>query len=176
MISNFLYKARIQLGKYDHIQGGGGWISSEVTSTYDLVEQMHFHYVRVVKARDLPPKPVTGSCDPYVDQRDKEMEQRDDYLGEVVFDMNEVPTRVPPDTPLAPQWYRLEDRRGGERLRSVAGRIQTVIWDMATQLLKEKDYRLYCFIVFCLIATLILYVNCDTFQNHSSALPKAPKI
>ncbi|KAH0761284.1 hypothetical protein KY290_017357 [Solanum tuberosum] len=43
------------------------------------------------------------------------MEQRDDYLGEVVFDMNEVPTRVPPDTPLAPQWYRLEDRRGGER-------------------------------------------------------------
>ncbi|KAH0761285.1 hypothetical protein KY290_017358 [Solanum tuberosum] len=69
MISNFLYKARIQLGKYDHIQGGGGWISSEVTSTYDLVEQMHFHYVRVVKARDLPPKPVTGSCDPYVDQR-----------------------------------------------------------------------------------------------------------
>ncbi|XP_024988293.1 FT-interacting protein 1-like [Cynara cardunculus var. scolymus] len=37
---------------------------------------------------------------------------RDDYVGKVVFDLNEVPTRVPPDSPLAPQWYRLEDRRG----------------------------------------------------------------
>uniref|UniRef100_A0A1S4CJI2 Protein QUIRKY-like n=1 Tax=Nicotiana tabacum TaxID=4097 RepID=A0A1S4CJI2_TOBAC len=143
--------------------------SDRVTSTYDLVEQMHFLYVRVVKARDLPPNPVTGSCDPYVEVklgnykgktkhfdkkvnpewkqvfafskekiqssilevfvRDKEMVQRDDYLGKVVFDMNEVPTRVPPDSPLAPQWYRLVDRRGESKVR---GEVMLAVW-MGTQ-------------------------------------------
>jgi hypothetical protein len=49
-------------------RGGGGWISSErATSTYDLVEQMFYLYVRVVKAKDLPTNPVTGSCDPYIE-------------------------------------------------------------------------------------------------------------
>ncbi|PHT65001.1 hypothetical protein T459_29426 [Capsicum annuum] len=162
-----------QLGqRWPHggFRGGGGWITSDrVTSTYDLVEQMHFLYVRVVKARDLPPNPVTGSCDPYVEVklgnykgktkhfdkkvnpewkqvfafskekiqssvievfvRDKEMVQRDDYLGKVVFDMNEVPTRVPPDSPLAPQWYRLEDRRGESKVR---GEVMLAVW-MGTQ-------------------------------------------
>ncbi|CBI24847.3 unnamed protein product, partial [Vitis vinifera] len=50
---------------------------------------------------------------------------RDDYLGRVVFDMNEVPTRVPPDSPLAPQWYRLEDRRGEGKVR---GNIMLAVW------------------------------------------------
>ncbi|KAF3542548.1 hypothetical protein DY000_02000286 [Brassica cretica] len=49
-------------------RGGSGWISSErVASTYDLVEQMFYLYVRVVKAKDLPPNPVTSNCDPYVE-------------------------------------------------------------------------------------------------------------
>ncbi|KAH6772105.1 C2 calcium/lipid-binding plant phosphoribosyltransferase family protein [Perilla frutescens var. frutescens] len=130
-----------------------------MTSTYDLVEQMFYLYVRVVKARDLPTNSVTGSCDPYVEVklgnykgktqrfekkinpewnqvfafskdkiqssvvevyvRDREMLGRDDYLGKVVFDLNEVPTRVPPDSPLAPQWYRLEERRRGEVMLAV---------------------------------------------------------
>lgn len=151
-------------------RGGGGWISSDrVTSTYDLVEQMYYLYVRVVKARDLPPNPMTGNCDPYVEVklgnykgktqrfekkmnpewnqvfafskekiqssvlevfvRDREMVTRDDYLGKVVFDMNEVPTRVPPDSPLAPQWYRLEDRRGENKLK---GEVMVAVW-MGTQ-------------------------------------------
>ncbi|KAK2994055.1 hypothetical protein RJ640_010684 [Escallonia rubra] len=162
-----------QLGeRWPHggVRGGGGWISSDrVTSTYDLVEQMYYLYVRVVKARDLPTNPVTGSCDPYVEVklgnykgktqhfekktnpewnqvfafskekiqssvlevfvREREMVARDDYLGKVVFDMNEVPTRVPPDSPLAPQWYRLEDRRGE---RKVKGEIMVAVW-MGTQ-------------------------------------------
>ncbi|KAM1625812.1 hypothetical protein ACFXTN_012894 [Malus domestica] len=125
------------------VRGGGGWISSErATSTYDLVEQMFYLYVRVEKAKDLPTNPVTGSCDPYIEVklgnykgktkhfekktnpewkqvfafskekiqssilevyvRDREMVARDDNVGKVVFDMNEVPTRVPPDSPLAP--------------------------------------------------------------------------
>jgi hypothetical protein len=138
-------------------------------STFDLVEQMSYLYVRVVKAKDLPPSSITGSCDPYVEVKlgnykgrtrhfekkmnpewnqvfafskermqslvlevfvkDKEMVGRDDYLGRVVFDLNEVPTRVPPDSPLAPQWYRLEDRRGEGKVR---GDIMLAVW-MGTQ-------------------------------------------
>lgn len=150
--------------------GGRGWMSSErFTSTYDLVEQMFYLYVRVVKARDLPPSSITGSCDPYVEVKlgnyrgrtrhfekkmnpewnqvfafskdriqsstlevfvkDKEMVGRDDYVGRVVFDLNEIPTRVPPNSPLAPQWYRLEDRRGGGKLR---GEMMLAVW-MGTQ-------------------------------------------
>lgn len=148
------------------IYGGRGWMSGErFTTTYDLVEQMYYLYVRVVKAKDLPPSALTGSCDPYVEVKlgnykgrtkhfesklnpewnqvfafskeriqsstlevfvkDKDMVGRDDYLGKVVFDMNEVPTRVPPDSPLAPQWYRLEDRRGEGKVR---GNIMLAVW------------------------------------------------
>lgn len=162
-----------QLGeKWPHggQRGGSGWISSErATSTYDLVEQMFYLYVRVEKAKDLPPNPVTGNCDPYVEVkvgnykgktrhfekksnpewkqvfafskekiqssqvevfvRDKEMVARDEYIGKVVFDMHEVPTRVPPDSPLAPQWYRLEDRRGEKKVK---GEVMLAVW-MGTQ-------------------------------------------
>lgn len=162
-----------QLGeRWPHggVRGGGGWISSDrVTSTYDLVEQMYYLYVRVVKAKDLPTNPVTGGCDPYVEVkvgnyrgktmhfekkthpewhqvfafskdkiqssvvevyvREKDMVSRDDYLGKVVFDMHEVPTRVPPDSPLAPQWYRLEDRRGETKVK---GEVMLAVW-MGTQ-------------------------------------------
>ncbi|KAA8518243.1 hypothetical protein F0562_015874 [Nyssa sinensis] len=152
------------------MRGGGGWISSDrATSTYDLVEQMYYLYVRVVKAKDLPTNPISGSCDPYVEVklgnykgktqhfekktnpewnqvfafskekfqssnlevfvRDREIVTRDDYVGKVVLDMNEVPTRVPPDSPLAPQWYRLEDRRGDSKVK---GEIMLAVW-MGTQ-------------------------------------------
>ncbi|XP_062175662.1 FT-interacting protein 1 [Alnus glutinosa] len=150
--------------------GGRGWLSSErFTSTYDLVEQSFYLYVRVVKAKDLPPSSITGSCDPYVEVKlgnykgrtkhfekkmnpewhqvfsfskeriqssvlevfvkDKEMVGRDDYLGRVVFDLNEIPTRVPPDSALAPQWYKLEDRRGQGKVK---GEIMVAVW-MGTQ-------------------------------------------
>ncbi|KAM1197314.1 hypothetical protein ACFX2I_008921 [Malus domestica] len=162
-----------QLGeRWPHggLRGGGGWISSDrATSTYDLVEQMFYLYVRVEKAKDLPTNPVTGSCDPYVQVKlgnykgktkhfekktnpewkevfafakekiqssvlevyvkDKGMVARDDYVGKVVFDMHEVPTRVPPDSPLAPQWYRLEDRRRDTKVR---GEVMLAVW-MGTQ-------------------------------------------
>ncbi|KAJ8451630.1 hypothetical protein Cgig2_018264 [Carnegiea gigantea] len=150
--------------------GGRGWMSSgeRIASTYDLVEQTHYLYVRVVKAKDLPPS-IAGSCDPYVEVKlgnykgrtrhyenkrnpewnqafafskdriqaslleifvkEKEMVGRDDYIGRVVFDLNEVPTRVPPDSPLAPQWYRLEDRRGQGK---VTGEVMLAVW-MGTQ-------------------------------------------
>ncbi|KAF4360634.1 hypothetical protein F8388_011269 [Cannabis sativa] len=150
--------------------GGMGWMNSErYSSTYDLVEQMFYLYVRVVKAKDLPPSGITASCDPYVEVKlgnykgrtkhfekklnpewnqvfafskeriqsstlevfvkDKEMIGRDDYLGRVVFDLNEIPTRVPPDSPLAPQWYRLDHRRSEGKVR---GEIMVAVW-MGTQ-------------------------------------------
>ncbi|XP_061366133.1 FT-interacting protein 1-like [Gastrolobium bilobum] len=151
--------------------GGRGWMSGgeRSTSTYDLVEQLFYLYVRVVKARDLPLSTLTSSSDPYVEVKlgnykgrtkhfekksnpewnqvyafskdriqssvlevivkDKEMMGRDEYLGRVVFDLNEVPTRVPPDSPLAPQWYRLEERRGEGKVR---GDIMLAVW-MGTQ-------------------------------------------
>eukprot|EP00268_Persea_americana_P034270 TRINITY_DN3393_c0_g1_i1.p1 TRINITY_DN3393_c0_g1~~TRINITY_DN3393_c0_g1_i1.p1 ORF type:complete len:997 (-),score=118.85 TRINITY_DN3393_c0_g1_i1:1699-4689(-) len=148
---------------------GVGWISgNKLTSTYDLVEQMHYLYVRVVKAKDLPLNSITGRCDPYVQVRlgnykgttkqfekkhnpewnqvfafskdkiqssfvevfvkDKEMIGRDDYFGKVPIELTEVPTRVPPDSPLAPQWYRLENRRGDK----VNGELMLAVW-MGTQ-------------------------------------------
>ncbi|XP_042441988.1 FT-interacting protein 1-like [Zingiber officinale] len=158
---------------YDRSEGwiglrGGG--RDKLTSTYDLVEQMQYLYVRVVKAKDLPNNPISGSCDPYVEVKlgnckgatkhfdkrsspewnqvfsfskeriqsthlevyvkDREMMMaRDECVGNVVFDLNEVPTRVPPDSPLAPQWYRLGDRRGDGKVR---GEVMLAVW-MGTQ-------------------------------------------
>ncbi|PSS21142.1 FT-interacting protein [Actinidia chinensis var. chinensis] len=120
------------------MRGGGGWISSErATSSYDLVEQMYYLYARVVKAKDLPTNPVTGSRDPYIEVKLGNYKGKTQHFEkrtgpeckQVIFDMNEVPTRVPPDSPLAPQWYRLEDRRGD---RKGKGEIMLAVW-MGTQ-------------------------------------------
>uniref|UniRef100_A0A7N1A3W1 C2 domain-containing protein n=1 Tax=Kalanchoe fedtschenkoi TaxID=63787 RepID=A0A7N1A3W1_KALFE len=147
--------------------GGRKVTGDKFTTTYDLVEQMLYLYVRVVKAKDLPGKDVTGSCDPYVEVKlgnykgttrhfekkpnpewnqvfafskdrlqasvlevtvkDKDF-VKDDFIGRVLFDLNEVPKRVPPDSPLAPQWYRLEDRKGDK----VKGELMLAVW-MGTQ-------------------------------------------
>ncbi|KAJ7956346.1 C2 domain-containing protein [Quillaja saponaria] len=48
------------------------------------------------------------------------------FLGGVCFDLSDVPVRDPPDSPLAPQWYRLE---GGEQNPGrVSGDIQLSVW------------------------------------------------
>ncbi|KAJ4763270.1 C2 calcium/lipid-binding plant phosphoribosyltransferase family protein [Rhynchospora pubera] len=143
--------------------GGVGSAGDKLTTTYDLVEQMQYLYVRVVKAKDLPAKDVTGSCDPYVEVKlgnykgttrhfekksnpewnqvfafskdriqasavevtvkDRDM-MKDDFIGRVLFDLSEIPKRVPPDSPLAPQWYRLEDRKGDK----VKGELMLAVW------------------------------------------------
>ncbi|KAF5744228.1 C2 calcium/lipid-binding plant phosphoribosyltransferase family protein [Tripterygium wilfordii] len=141
----------------------------KITSTYDLVEQMHYLYVSVVKARDLPVMDVSGSLDPYVEVkignykgRTKHFEKNqnpvwhqvfafpkerlqanlvevivkdkdfglDDFVGRVLFDVPEVPVRVPPDSPLAPQWYRLEDKNGVKLKQG--GEVMLAVW-MGTQ-------------------------------------------
>ncbi|CAN0877838.1 FT-interacting protein 1 [Linum grandiflorum] len=142
--------------------GGDRFSSASAPAKFDLVEQMSYLFVRVVKAKDLP---ATSSIDPYVEiklgnykgrtkhsekksnpewnqvfafSKDriqssvlevyvKDREKVDDYLGRVSFDLNEIPTRAPPDSPLAAQWYRLDDhhRRG-------RGEIMLAVW-MGTQ-------------------------------------------
>ncbi|XP_028780042.1 FT-interacting protein 3 [Neltuma alba] len=147
--------------------GAGSVTGDKLSCTYDLVEQMQYLYVRVVKAKDLPGKDVTGSLDPYVEVKlgnykglTKHFEKKanpewnqvfafsqdriqasvlevvvkdkdvvvDDFVGRVLFDLNEIPKRVPPDSPLAPQWYRLEDRKGVK----TKGEIMLAVW-MGTQ-------------------------------------------
>ncbi|KAK9069214.1 hypothetical protein SSX86_013330 [Deinandra increscens subsp. villosa] len=97
---------------------GGRTVGDKLTSTYDLVEQMQYLYVCVVKAKDLPAKDLTGSCDPYVEIR------MGNYKGGVLFDLNEVPKRAPPDSPLAPQWYKLAERKGDK----VKGELMLAVW------------------------------------------------
>lgn len=149
--------------------GGGRIVRGRVVvpgdkpGAFDLVEKMEFLFVRVVKARDLPAKDVTGSLDPYVEViignyrgttwhfeknqnpewnevfafprdrlqasavavevRDRDL-VRDDYVGAVQFELNDVPLRAPPDGPLAPEWHRLEDKRGGRDV----GELMLAVW------------------------------------------------
>ncbi len=41
----------------------------------------------------------------------------DDFLGGLMFDLTEVPQRKPPESPLPPQWYKLEAKNGKGRVR-----------------------------------------------------------
>ncbi|KAG6607485.1 FT-interacting protein 7, partial [Cucurbita argyrosperma subsp. sororia] len=139
----------------------------KIISTYDMVEQMHFLYVNVVKAQDLPAMDISGRLDPYVEVKvgnykgvtkyleknqnpiwkqsfafpkeklqanllevtvkDKDL-VKDDFVGKVVFHIPEVPLRVPPDSPLAPQWYKLVDKEGIK----AEGEVMLAVW-MGTQ-------------------------------------------
>ncbi|KAL0544608.1 hypothetical protein IC582_019725 [Cucumis melo] len=42
------------------------------------------------------------------EKKENEDQKTENCLGTVSFDLQEVPKRVPPDSPLAPQWYSLE--------------------------------------------------------------------
>lgn len=56
------------------------------------------------------------------------------FLGGVCFDLSDVPVRDQPDSPLAPQWYRLEGGAGGgggegeHACAAVSGDIQLSVW------------------------------------------------
>ncbi|XP_077247686.1 C2 calcium/lipid-binding plant phosphoribosyltransferase family protein [Tasmannia lanceolata] len=104
--------------------------------SYDLVEKMHYLFVKIVKARALNGnKPfikiaVSGSHIRTKSSPSYEWDQtfafghetlesastlevsvwdpQENFLGGICFDVSEIPTRDPPDSQLAPQWYRLE--------------------------------------------------------------------
>lgn len=167
--SSVSYRPDYAIKETNPFLGGGQVVGGRVirrekpASTYDLVEQMSYLFVRVVKARDLPSKDVTGSLDPYVELRvgnykgttqyfgknqtpewnqvfafaretiqssvlevvvkDKDM-LMDDFVGVLRFDLTDIPTRVPPDSPLAPEWYRLESKK---REKS-KGELMLAVW------------------------------------------------
>ncbi|XVF33745.1 hypothetical protein REPUB_Repub17cG0195000 [Reevesia pubescens] len=152
---------------------GGGRVSGseKLTSSLDLVEETHFLFVRVVKARDLRCNNASGTCDPLVDikignykgttkylekkpnpewnqvfafrkeriqtlsveiiVREKEF-VNDDFIGKIVINVSDIPRRVPPDSPLAPQWYKLEGKDDGVNNMATAakpaGELMLVIW------------------------------------------------
>lgn len=45
------------------------------------------------------------------EKKENEDQKTENCLGTVSFDLQEVPKRVPPDSPLAPQWYSLESEK-----------------------------------------------------------------
>lgn len=139
---------------------------SEKIPTYDLVEPLHFLFVRIVKARALSPSESpyvriqTSNClvkskhaifRPGEPTANPEWHQvfaldhnkadpgsatleisvwdgpSDKFLGGVLFDLSEVPMRDPPDSPLAPQWYRL-DGCADQNTGKVYGDIQLAVW------------------------------------------------
>ncbi|KAK6162898.1 hypothetical protein DH2020_002739 [Rehmannia glutinosa] len=123
---------------------GGGRISGNdrFGTAFDLVEQMNYLYVRVLKAKELP-----GSPDPFVEiklggfkaatrnfektsvpewnqvfsvlkdriqapvieisVKDKAKSGNNGLIGIIVVDAIDVPRRVPPDSPLAPEWSKV---------------------------------------------------------------------
>ncbi|KAJ7297998.1 hypothetical protein O6H91_Y022900 [Diphasiastrum complanatum] len=142
------------------------FVSGEKASSYNLVETMKYLFVRVVKARALAAKNVTGSSDPYVKLKvgegkaaqtrtiprslnpewnqvfafskekvqgptleitvwDEDKTSKDGFLGALIFELTEIPTRVPPDSPLAPTWYRLEEKKGESHVK---GEIMLAVW------------------------------------------------
>ncbi|CAD5333974.1 unnamed protein product [Arabidopsis thaliana] len=52
----------------------------------------------------------------------------EEIIGQCRFEVAEIPTRIPPDSPLAPQWDRLEDRTGNR----FGGEVMVSVW-MGTQ-------------------------------------------
>jgi hypothetical protein len=126
--------------------GGESLQKDKTSSTYDLVEQVQYLYVKVVKAREI--SSLFGGSELVAEVKlgnyrgitkrvslsNVEWDQvfafskdsiqssmveiivkesnKDDFLGRVWFDLNEVPRRLPPDSQLAPQWYRMDDKKG----------------------------------------------------------------
>ncbi|CAM8982288.1 unnamed protein product [Rhodiola kirilowii] len=55
-------------------------------------------------------------------------ERSEQFLGGVCFDLSDVPVRDPPDSPLAPQWYRLEGSADDQQQSRVSGDVQLSVW------------------------------------------------
>ncbi|XVF75971.1 hypothetical protein PTKIN_Ptkin13bG0230200 [Pterospermum kingtungense] len=153
-------KADFSLKETKPIIGGGRVSGSQkLTSSHDLIEQTHYLYVKVVKARGLPsynapfveitignykgttkyldkkpnPEPEWNhvfafrkeriqTASVQINVREKDSDQ---FIGKIAFIVSKIPTRVPPDSPLAPQWYQLQDNDG---VTVGSAELMLVIW------------------------------------------------
>ncbi|RWR91833.1 C2 calcium-dependent membrane targeting [Cinnamomum micranthum f. kanehirae] len=57
--------------------------------------------------------------------KDKVHPNDDEPAGIIRFDCNAVPTRIPPEDPLAPEWHRLEDKQTGKKTK---GELMLAVW------------------------------------------------
>ncbi|KAK7401532.1 hypothetical protein VNO78_13081 [Psophocarpus tetragonolobus] len=63
-----------------------------------------------------------------VKDKQNDISDSDVFMGRVAFTICDIPMRVPPDSPLALQWYNLEDQKG----EKVQGELMVSVW-MGTQ-------------------------------------------
>ncbi|KAB2633481.1 multiple C2 and transmembrane domain-containing protein 2 [Pyrus ussuriensis x Pyrus communis] len=70
-------------------------------------------------------RPESAGSELQISIHDSPSEQ---FLGGICFDMSEVPVRDPPDSPLAPQWWRLDSSAGDQHPGRVSGDIQLSVW------------------------------------------------
>ncbi|KAL0709431.1 hypothetical protein Bca4012_016409 [Brassica carinata] len=159
--------------------GAGAATGDKLTCTYDLVEQMHYLYIRVVKRKELQGKDVTYSCDPYVEvklgnyrgtTKHFEKNSNPEWRQVFAFSKERIQASILEVTVKNKDAIMLDDFIRGimlyDRLRSIGGRVQTVIGDLATQgerfssLLSWRDPRATTlFLFFCLVAAVVLYVT-----------------
>lgn len=132
----------------------------KLTRRYDLVEEMKFLFVRVIRVRDFPTihnlyveiklgnmkattlflentsswnqvfafeteKIHSINIDILVKDKTMATNMSHEFIGHVKFCVGEVPKRVPPESSLAPQWYKLEDKTGKNLIR---GDIMLSLW------------------------------------------------
>ncbi|XP_057464791.1 protein QUIRKY-like [Actinidia eriantha] len=70
-------------------------------------------------------KPETASSTLEISVSDLQSEH---FLGCVYINLSDVPVRDPPDSPLAPRWYRLEGEGSGPHSAAVSGELQLSVW------------------------------------------------
>ncbi|XP_021851386.2 FT-interacting protein 3, partial [Spinacia oleracea] len=86
----------------------------------------------------------------------------DGVKGRLILDVNEAPKRVPPDSPLAPQWYKLEDLGGV----CVKPELMLAVW-MGTQADEAFTEAWHLDAV---------GVSCDEIVNTKSKVYMSPKL
>ncbi|KAF8378402.1 hypothetical protein HHK36_029741 [Tetracentron sinense] len=159
---------RVKLLRRTNGDYASGAIANRFTGekAYDLVESMHYLFIRIGNGRGLsaigipyvkirmgnhilrskpasyrPGEPfgnpewnqVFALSQNQLDSNTERLEisvwdgPSDQFIGGVCFGLSDVPVRDPPDSPLAPQWFRLEGD-ADQHCRNITGNIQLSVW------------------------------------------------